>query len=142
MTYLLAFAAMSALLVHTALYHGKTIWKNLTSRVEEEDIHSKLMKFYPEVPTWWYAVMLFTLFIVGVINTEASRIALEKISKQFPGYLSRIFLQVWKISLPVWGLVLAIAIPTIYIIPACFITAMSGFYVRLFFLHLNRYSSI
>jgi hypothetical protein len=70
MTYLLAFTAMSALLVHTALYHGKTMWKALTARVEEEDIHSKLMRFYPEVPSWWYVAMLVTSFAVAVINTE------------------------------------------------------------------------
>jgi hypothetical protein len=72
MTYLLAFAAMSALLVHTALYHGKIMWKSITSRVEEDDIHSKLMKFYPEVPVWWYAVMLVMSFAVAVINNEVS----------------------------------------------------------------------
>jgi hypothetical protein len=80
MTYLLAFAAMSALLVHTVLYHGKTIWKALTTQVEEDDIHAKLMRFYQEVPSWWYAGMLLIFFAAGVINAEVRRPVLETAS--------------------------------------------------------------
>ena len=47
--YCVAFASSTALITHTAIYHGKEMYdrvKNLRS--EEEDIHFKLMKQYPE----------------------------------------------------------------------------------------------
>ena len=49
-TYLIAFALSSAMIVHTALYHGKTVLHGLTqTRLEKDDIHAKLMCVYLEV---------------------------------------------------------------------------------------------
>ena len=50
-----AFALSSAALVHTAVYHGPDIVKRVRGvKVEDEDVHMKLMRAYPEVPDWWY----------------------------------------------------------------------------------------
>ena len=57
LTYGLSFAAVTAIIVHTYLYHGKEIWaKFKDSRHGGEDIHKRLMNKYPEVPEWWYVV--------------------------------------------------------------------------------------
>ena len=60
-TYLIAFALSSAMIVHTVLYHGKTVLHGLTqTRIEKDDIHVKLMRAYPEVPDWWYLLTVET----------------------------------------------------------------------------------
>jgi hypothetical protein len=92
MTYLLAFAAMSNLLVHTALYHGKTIWKALVARVEEDDIHAKLMRVYREVPSWWYGVTLAMSFAAAIIYVEVSKRILEMMFELFYGCLNCVIL--------------------------------------------------
>jgi OPT family small oligopeptide transporter len=104
MVYTTGFALTSSVLVHTALYHGKSLWTGFRfQRVEEDDIHSKLMRKYTEVPEWWYAV-------VGVVMLALSITAME----------------VYDTGLPIWALLISIAIPAIYILPAGFIYAMTG----------------
>ncbi|KAF5355190.1 hypothetical protein D9756_005674 [Leucocoprinus leucothites] len=66
MTYLLAFALSTCVIVHTLLYHGRTLLNGLKKmRVETDDIHAKLMRNYPEVPDWCLAVIA-----VEVWNTQ------------------------------------------------------------------------
>lgn len=61
MSYGLSFAAIASLIVYTYLHHRKTIWRQYkNSTTEVPDIHMKLMKKYPEAPTWWY-MSLFVL---------------------------------------------------------------------------------
>ena len=71
MTYLLAFALSTSVLVHTALYHGKSLIDGMKKiRVERDDIHAKLMRNYPEVPEWWYISAFCFFFCVAVITVE------------------------------------------------------------------------
>lgn len=52
-TFTLAFALTTTVMVHTALYHGKHIWRAVRRKeVEVADIHEKLMRSYPAVPLW------------------------------------------------------------------------------------------
>lgn len=104
MTYLLAFALSTCVLVHTLLYHGKTLLNGFKRmRVEPDDIHAKLMRYYPEVPDWWYAIGFCVFFALAVIAVE-----------------------VWDTGVPVWALLLAVLLPIIYILPNGFIYAMTG----------------
>ena len=58
-----SFAAISALIVHTILYHGKSIWSRFRALGrEEEDVHSRLYAKYNQVPIWWYAVLFVIIF--------------------------------------------------------------------------------
>ncbi|KDR75502.1 hypothetical protein GALMADRAFT_140147 [Galerina marginata CBS 339.88] len=103
-TYLLAFALSTCVIVHTLLYHGRMLLNGFKKiRVEADDIHAKLMRNYPEVPDWWYAIAFVTFFAVAVVAVE-----------------------VWDTGVPVWGLLLSVALPTIYILPSGFIYAMTG----------------
>jgi uncharacterized protein (DUF486 family) len=71
MTYLLSFALSTCALVHTALYHGKSLIDGMRKmRVEEDDIHAKLMRNYREVPEWWYFMVFCFFFCVAVIAVE------------------------------------------------------------------------
>lgn len=104
MTFMLAFALSTGILVHTALYHGPRIYRAIINvKTEADDIHMKLMRQYPEVPDWWFAVLFVVCFALAVIAME-----------------------VWHTGLPVWGYLIAIILPFIYTIPAAFIYAMTA----------------
>ncbi|PPQ88964.1 hypothetical protein CVT25_005063 [Psilocybe cyanescens] len=103
-TYLLAFALSTCVIVHTALYHGRTLMNGFKKiRVEKDDIHAKLMRNYPEVPDWWFLIAVGVFFALGVVTVE-----------------------VWATDVPVWALLLSVALPVIYILPSGFIYAMTG----------------
>ena len=71
MTYLLAFALCTCVLVHTALYHGKNLLIGMRKiRIEPDDIHAKLMRNYPEVPEWWYLSAFCGFFALAVVAVE------------------------------------------------------------------------
>lgn len=58
LTYGLSFAAIAAVIVQTALFHGGDLWKRLRNiRTDEEDVHLRMMQKYTDVPQWWYATM-------------------------------------------------------------------------------------
>ena len=70
-TYLVAFALASAMIVHTLLYHSRTLLHGLTqTRIEKDDIHAKLMRAYPEVPDWWYALTFLLCFGMAFLTAE------------------------------------------------------------------------
>ena len=74
MTYLLAFALSTCVLVHTILYHGRSVLNGFKRiRVEPDDIHAKLMRNYPEVPDWWYVLFFVGFFLMMVVIVEVSR---------------------------------------------------------------------
>jgi hypothetical protein len=67
--YLLTFAISTCILTHTLLYHGRTLWNSFRNiDPEEEDIHAKLMKAYPEVPDSWYWVIIGFFFVIACIS--------------------------------------------------------------------------
>jgi hypothetical protein len=101
MTYTIAYALTTAMLVHTALWHGPRIWRGIRNKQgETPDIHAKLMSVYRTVPSWWYGAVFLVLFALAVVCV-----------------------QVFETNLPVWGLILAILLPAIYFLPAAFIYA-------------------
>ena len=102
--YLLAFSLSTSLLVHTALYHFRTVYNGFRRvQNEEEDVHAKLMRAYPEVPDSWYASICLLFFMVAIVTVE-----------------------VWPTDMPVWALALSVLIPTIYLLPCGFIYAVTG----------------
>ena len=104
MVYFLAFTMATALLTHTILYHGKSLIDGIKRvRVEEDDIHAKLMKHYPEVPDGWYATLGFSFFVVGVVAVE-----------------------VWPTKMPVYALALSVLLPALYMLPCGFIFAITS----------------
>jgi hypothetical protein len=104
MTYTLAFALTTALLVHTALWHGPRIYRGLLNlKSEAPDIHFKLMMAYPAVPNYWYLALLCIMITMSIVAIE-----------------------IFKTGLPVWGWFVSILIPTIYFLPTAFIFAMTS----------------
>ncbi|GAA5877802.1 hypothetical protein JCM16303_000242 [Sporobolomyces ruberrimus] len=93
----------TAVLVHTFLYSGKSMLSQLRStRTQEQDIHSKMMEKYRDVPDWWYSGFLLVAAGMSIANIAC-----------------------YQSQMPVWALVLAIAIALIYLIPTGVIYAMT-----------------
>lgn len=62
LAYGMSFAAVSAVLIHVGLYHGKEIWSQFKmARHQEDDVHMRLMKKYRDAEDWWYAGTFLTL---------------------------------------------------------------------------------
>jgi OPT family small oligopeptide transporter len=103
-SYGVGFATLSAVLVHTLLYHGKEILARFKdARSQDDDIHAKLMDRYEEVPDWWYG-------IVFLINMALSVVVCE----------------VYDINLPWWGVLLAIGMAAVFLVPIGIITAIAN----------------
>ncbi|RUP42707.1 OPT oligopeptide transporter protein-domain-containing protein [Jimgerdemannia flammicorona] len=71
--YFFSLAAYASTITHVGLFYGREIWNRfMASRSEEnDDIHTKLMRIYPEVPNWCSNVKIIppsnyaaTIFVV------------------------------------------------------------------------------
>ena len=126
-TYLLAFALSTCVIVHTLLYHGHTLLNGFKKiRVENDDIHAKLMRNYPEVPDWWYLCSFGVFFALAVVAVEVRPFLPSSVVKD----AEKSCLQIWDTSVPVWALLLSVALTVLYILPSGFIYAMTGQGVR------------
>ena len=106
--YLTAFALLPCLIIHTLLYHRQALLNGFKRDVETADIHAKLMRYYPEVPDWWYMTLFCISFVLAIVAVE-----------------------VWDTGIPVWTLLLSIVLPTMYVLPAGLICAQTGLSVGL-----------
>ncbi|KAF9126276.1 hypothetical protein BGX30_015305 [Mortierella sp. GBA39] len=103
LTYGVGFAGLTATLSHVALYNGREIiarWKS--ARDENEDIHSRLMRAYPEVPDWWYGLLFGITFGLSIVTVE-----------------------VWH-YMPWWALFLAFALAAIFVLPVGIVQAITN----------------
>lgn len=91
--YGLSFAALTSVLVHVGLWHGKDIWRTLRGGTRL-DIHARLMKAYKKTPWWYYAILTVVTVALSIGMVE--------------GY---------DTLLPVYGVFLALLIPAVYMIP-------------------------
>lgn len=102
--YALSFCLATASVVHTVLFHGKEIYEKFRNiKTEEDDVHAKLMRNYPEVPDWWYLVVF--LFFTG---------------------MAIIMVELYKTELPVYALLLAILISALYVLPGGYMFALTA----------------
>jgi OPT family oligopeptide transporter len=66
-----SFAFLSAIFVHTILYHGKWILQHMRTSFtnRNNDIHCKLMSQYAETPEWWFTLLfLINLIILMIVS--------------------------------------------------------------------------
>jgi OPT oligopeptide transporter protein len=72
-TYISSFAVTTCVLVHTILYHGPALLNGMKRiKTEEDDVHAKLMRLYPEVPDWWYLAVFLFFFVMGILAATVS----------------------------------------------------------------------
>lgn len=71
MTYLIAFILTTAMVVATILDHGKEILRAMRQQnVEDDDVHARLMRKYPEVPGLWYAAVLLVSLGLAIVAVK------------------------------------------------------------------------
>ncbi|WWD21237.1 OPT family small oligopeptide transporter [Kwoniella shandongensis] len=103
LSYAWSFAALSGVLVHVWLWHRDEIKQALSKRTVLNDVHNKLMRAYLPVPSSWYIGLL-------AINLGAA-VILVKIT---------------PLQMPIWALVLSMAIAAIFLVPVGIIAAVSN----------------
>lgn len=106
------FARFTATITQVFLSHGSRIWREARSAVggrpsvtEGEDVHSRLMRSYTEVPQWWYLVLLLGSILVSVLMCL-----------------------IWRsdVQLPWWGLLLAFGLAWTVTLPVGVIQATTN----------------
>jgi len=113
--YAFFFAFYTSGLVHAGLYHWKPIvggfkamrdWRN--PQTGYNDLHNRLMRTYPEVPEWWFGLVLLVSLVLGIIMVE-----------------------IYDTQFPIWGFVVCIGLAFVFVIPAGMITAVSNVQITL-----------
>lgn len=102
MTYGVAFANLTGIFVHVALYHGKDLWLQWKGS-DKKDVHARLMTAYRGVPWWWFASITVLMFVLSIVTNE-----------------------VWHTDLPVWAVLLSYVLPMVYFLPIGVIKAVTN----------------
>ncbi|MED6200023.1 oligopeptide transporter 4 [Stylosanthes scabra] len=106
LTYGFGFATIAATLTHVLCFYGREIMERYrASSKGKEDIHTKLMKRYPDIPSWWFYLLL-------AVTLLASLLLCIKGKEQ--------------VQMPWWGLVFASALAFIFTLPISIITATTN----------------
>ncbi|PON72013.1 Tetrapeptide transporter [Parasponia andersonii] len=108
MTYGIGFATLSATLVHVILFNGGDLWKQTVKAfggTKKLDIHTKLMKKYKAVPSWWFHLMLLGNIALIIFTCEYYNDSLQ---------------------LPWWGVLLACALAIVFTLPIGIIQATTN----------------
>ena len=107
--YGLSFAAISSVIFHTLLFNGPEIYARLkSSTADEEDIHNRMMRKYPDAPNWWYMVILVVMIGISLATALA-----------YDTHLS------W------WAFLIAIAIACAWSVPIGMIQAITNIQIGL-----------
>ncbi|CAI0440253.1 unnamed protein product [Linum tenue] len=101
------FLRFSATIVHVALFHGRDIWRQSRSAMQNAklDIHAKLMKAYKPVPEYWFMILLIGSVVLSLLMSF-----------------------IWKadVQLPWWGMIFAFALAFIVTLPIGVIQATTN----------------
>ncbi|CAG8974762.1 hypothetical protein HYALB_00000374 [Hymenoscyphus albidus] len=104
LNYGLSFAALTAAIIHTIIFHGSEVWYRFrAARDQEPDVHMKAMKKYKECPDWWYLVLLVIAIALGLATVL--------------GYDSQ---------MPWWAYLFSIMLAMVFVIPCCMILATTN----------------
>lgn len=96
LTYGLSFATISAVIVHTALFHGSELWKRMRSvRTDDEDVHYRMMRKYRDVPQWWYA----SLFVIMLAISLGVNLGYPTLMHWWAFFISIIIALVWFVPI-------------------------------------------
>lgn len=108
-TYGTIFATYPAVMVHTFLWYRHDIVRQFRRSLKDEtDIHSYLMRQYPEVSRWWFMALGMSCFILGIIAIE-----------------------VCHTGLPVWAYFIAIVFAAIFVLPFGIVQAITNQQINL-----------
>ncbi|KAI9121481.1 hypothetical protein K1719_008514 [Acacia pycnantha] len=106
LTYGFGFATIAATLTHVVCFYGREIMERYRASTEgKEDIHTRLMKRYEDIPSWWFYVLLGVTFVVSLFLC--------------------IFMND-QVQMPWWGLIFASLIAFVFTLPISIITATTN----------------
>ncbi|KAG2704929.1 hypothetical protein I3760_05G028800 [Carya illinoinensis] len=106
LTYGFGFATIASTLTHVAFFYGREIYERYHASYKgKEDIHTKLMRRYKDIPTWWFYILLGVTLAVSLVLC--------------------IFLNN-QVQMPWWGLLFAAAMAFIFTLPISIITATTN----------------
>ncbi|XP_019164534.1 PREDICTED: oligopeptide transporter 4-like [Ipomoea nil] len=106
LTYGFGFATVASTLSHVGVFYGREIYDRYrASSNEKVDIHTRLMRKYKDIPSWWFYLLLLVTMIVSLAMC--------------------IFLKE-EVQMPYWGLLLAAAVAFIFTLPISIITATTN----------------
>ncbi|PIA51925.1 hypothetical protein AQUCO_01000056v1 [Aquilegia coerulea] len=106
LAYGFSFAAIAATLSHVFFFYGSDILaRSRASYKGKDDIHTRLMKKYKDIPGWWFYLML--LVTIGV-SLVLCTILNDQVQLQW------------------WGLLFACAIALLFTLPISIITATTN----------------
>ncbi|KAI3842416.1 hypothetical protein MKW92_022590 [Papaver armeniacum] len=106
LTYGFGFATIASTLTHVGFFYGREIYERFRlSYKGKMDIHTRLMKRYPEVPNWWFHVLLAATVVVSLL--------LCTVLKD-------------QVQMPWWGLIFSCALAFIFTLPISIITATTN----------------
>nr|CAG8445277.1 4059_t:CDS:10 [Entrophospora candida] len=93
--YLYSFIGFSSAISHVMLFYGSEIWSRFrASRHEGDDIHYRMLKRYEDIPNLWYASIFVTMLSIAITLCYVS-----------------------GSELPWWGLLLAVALACVIVLP-------------------------
>ncbi|CAF3702453.1 unnamed protein product [Rotaria sordida] len=67
------FASITAVFVHTLLFHGVDIWQQFrtkTLRYMGNDMHARMILLYKTVPDWWYLELFALSLIIACVTCD------------------------------------------------------------------------
>ncbi|XP_027112756.1 oligopeptide transporter 4 [Coffea arabica] len=106
LTYGFGFATIASTLTHVGFFYGREIYERFrASYKEKEDIHTRLMRRYKDIPSWWFHVLLVITLLVSLILC----IFLNK-----------------QVQMPWWGLLFASVLAFVFTLPISIITATTN----------------
>ncbi|KAL5537728.1 hypothetical protein UlMin_043928 [Ulmus minor] len=106
LTYGFGFATIASTLTHVAFFYGREIYQRYSaSYTGKEDIHTKLMRRYKDIPSWWFYLMLALTLAVSLV--------LCTVLKD-------------QVQMPWWGLLFASAMAFTFTLPISIITATTN----------------
>ncbi|XP_057977870.1 oligopeptide transporter 4-like [Malania oleifera] len=106
LTYGFGFATIASTLTHVAFFYGREIYERFRASYKgKEDIHTRLMRKYKDIPSCWFHFLLAVSLAVSLVLC--------------------IFLND-QVQMPWWGLLFACAMAFIFTLPISIITATTN----------------
>ncbi|KAH9606349.1 hypothetical protein KSS87_023339 [Heliosperma pusillum] len=106
LTYGFGFATIASTLTHVGLFYGREIYGRFRASYKgKEDIHTRLMRNYEDIPSWWFYLLLAVTIAIS--------------------FSLSIFLKD-QVQIPWWALLFACAMAFIFTLPISIITATTN----------------
>ncbi|XP_077234070.1 oligopeptide transporter 4-like isoform X1 [Tasmannia lanceolata] len=106
LTYGFGFATIASTLSHVGFFYGREIYQRFRASYKgKDDIHTRLMRKYKDIPDWWFFLLLALTVAVSLVLCTALKD---------------------QVQLPWWGLIFACFLAFFFTLPISIITATTN----------------